>query len=563
MPGRGDEILQNRSQKLERLRQRGVDPYPARCRRSHTATEALALFQQAEEQQGKGARSAEVAVAGRITAMRLMGRAAFLDLRDGTGRIQAHLREDLLGEQFALVRDLDLGDFLEVHGPLFRTRTGEVTVETTRVTLLTKALRPPPAKWYGLRDVEQRYRQRYLDWIANEPARNVIVLRHRLLESIRRFLNGRGFIEVETPILLPVAAGAMARPFVTHHNALDRQLYLRIATELHMKRCIIGGLDKVYEIGRVFRNEGIDANHNPEFTLLESYEAYADYHRTMAMVEELVFTAAREVLGQPTVQWGDHTIDFTPPWQRLGLREALLQHSGIDIEVYRDAPSLAPQMAQRGIQADPRLSWGRLVDKLLTETVQANLVQPTLLLDYPVEMSPLAKRKPEDQRYAERFEGFAGGMEIANSFSELNDPVDQRQRFYQQEELRKTHGDEDFDRLDEDFLVAMEHGMPPTGGLGVGIDRLAMLLTGQRSIREVIAFPHLSPSQEEVTQAVISYAAYDAGTLRGRGKTRDTAYDELRRTLRSKLPPDIEKRIDDEQLVLHIKKVIDRLWTDG
>ncbi|MBI2935926.1 MAG: lysine--tRNA ligase, partial [Chloroflexi bacterium] len=343
----------------------------------------------------------------------------------------------------------------------------------------------------GLKDVEQRYRQREIDLATSDEVRRRFVLRSGVVAGIRRFLNSRGFIEVETPILLPVAAGAMARPFITHHNALDRTLYLRIATELHLKRCIIGGLDKVFEVGKVFRNEGIDLRHNPEFTTLESYEAYADYTAVMRMVEEMASTVAQESLGTQAVRWGNEQINFAPPWRRVSLREELRHRSGIDIEEYRDPEALARRMRDIGIEVGGRASFGLLVDKLLSETVEPNLLQPTFLLDYPKEMSPLAKEKPEDPRYVERFEAFAGGLEIANAFTELNDPVEQRNRFLEQEELRKLYGNEDFDRLDEDFLLAMEYGMPPTGGLGVGIDRLVMLFTGEQSIREVVLFPQL------------------------------------------------------------------------
>ena len=307
---------------------------------------------------------------------------------------------------------------------------------------------------------------------------------------------------METPILVPVAAGAMAQPFITRHNALDRTLYLRIATELYLKRCIIGGLDRVFEMGRVFRNEGLDARHNPEFSMLESYQAYADYTDVMEMVESMVSLCAREVLGTVSTPWGDQTIDFTPPWPRLDLRRALIDRSGVDIEELTDAPSLAERMRGMGIQVTQEASWGRLVDKLLSETVEPTLIQPTFLVDYPLEMSPLAREKPGDPRYVERFEGFAGGMEIANAFTELNDPQEQRRRFTQQEEFRSLHAREEFDRLDEEFLTALEYGMPPTGGLGLGIDRLVMLFTNQSTIREVLLFPHLSLSQEEAFRAV-------------------------------------------------------------
>ncbi|MSQ40713.1 MAG: lysine--tRNA ligase [Dehalococcoidia bacterium] len=494
MPQPGEELIQHRRAKLEALRQRSIDPYPPRYHRSHTTEEALALLTQAEKDapQGESRRTEGVSVAGRITAMRAMGKAAFLDIRDGSGRIQLHLRRDVLGEEaYRLLDSLDLGDFLGAEGPLFRTRKGEPTLEANRLTLLTKSLRPLPEKWHGLQDVEQRFRQRYLDLIANPKVREVFIARSRIIAAIRRFLDGRGFLEVETPILVPVAAGAMARPFVTRHNALDRTLYLRIATELYLKRLIVGGFDKVYEIGRVFRNEGIDQNHNPDFTLLESYEAYADYRHVMEMVESMVSSVAQEVLGTLQITWNGVPIDLTPPWRRLSLLQEVHSRTGMDIGDYPDAPSLAAKMRSLGIPVEQRASRGRLLDKLVSATVEPHLTQPTFLLDYPVEMSPLAKRKPENPALVERFEGFIGGLEIANSFTELNDPIEQRERLQEQEALLRAFQEEEMDRLDEDFLLALEHGMPPTGGLGMGIDRLVMVLTGQPNLREVMLFPQM------------------------------------------------------------------------
>lgn len=551
MPQRSEDLIQSRLAKLQHLRAQGIDPYPPRFRRTHSAQQAVGFFNLEEKAHGQGWRTQPVRVAGRITAMRSMGKATFLDLRDGTGRLQVLLRQDTLGTQYTLAKDLDLGDFLGATGPLFRTRTGEITLEAQELTVLCKALRPPPAKWHGLKDVELRYRQRYLDWMANEPSRRILLLRHRVVQSIRRFLDQRGFVEVETPILLPVAAGAFARPFVTHHHALDRRLYLRIATELHLKRCIIGGLDKVYEIGRVFRNEGIDIKHNPEFTTLESYEAYADYNDVMHMVEEMVSTVAQEVLGTTRIPWGNQEIDLAPPWRRLSLREVVLERTGIDLDTATDPQSLGAEMHRIGLKVDPRASWGKLVDKLLGETVEPTLLQPTFLVDYPVEMSPLAKRKPDNPRYVERFEAFVGGMEIANAFTELNDPIDQRQRFLEQEALRQRFGDEEFDRLDEDFLLAMEYGMPPTGGLGVGIDRLVMLFANTPSIREVIAFPHLSWSQEEVLREVERRLQNVAQRLTTDGQS--LTAESLFQGLLASLPEDVRSRITEAELRLRVE----------
>jgi lysyl-tRNA synthetase class 2 len=357
--------------------------------------------------------------------------------------------------------------------------------------MLSKSLQPLPEKWHGLADVEKRYRQRYLDLLSNEQARRTFEIRTRVISTMRRFLEGRGFIEVETPVLQSLAAGALARPFATHHHALDQELYLRIATELHLKRLIIGGFDRVYEIGRIFRNEGISTKHNPEFTTLESYQAYADYHDVMEMVEQMVSFIAREVLGTMRISSGELTVDLSPPWRRLTLREAIKERSGIDFEAFPDARSLEAGIRETGLSVDDGLNWGKLVDFLLSHTVEPHLIQPTFLMDYPVELSPLAKRKPGSERLVERFEAFAGGMEIANAFSEINDPLEQRERFREQDRMRALFGDEEAERIDEDFLLALEHGMPPTGGVGVGVDRLVMLLTGQPSIREVILFPQL------------------------------------------------------------------------
>ncbi len=492
MKERGDDLLESRREKLERLREQGVNPYPTRYHRTHTARQAHELFIQYEKAAaGPADKGPQVAVAGRITALRIMGKAAFLDLRDSSGKIQVHLRRDVLGQDYDLVRLLDLGDFLGAQGPLFRTRTGEVTVEAQAIAFLGKTLRPLPEKWHGLADVEKRYRQRYLDLIANPDVADLFLLRSKIVNAVRRFLINKGFVEVETPILVPVAAGAMARPFITHYNALDQDVYLRIATELYLKRLVVGGMDKVFEIGRVFRNEGLDQDHNPEFTLLESYEAYADYNDVMAMVEEMVCTVAQEVLGTSRLVLDGREIDLTPPWRRVSLREEILRRTGIDVDAYPDAPSLAARMAELGVTSERKESRGRLIDKLLSAKVEPHLIQPTFLVDYPAEMSPLAKPKATDPRYVERFEAFFNGMEVANAYSELNDPDLQRQRMLEQEEMRRLYADEEVDRFDADFLLALEHGMPPTGGLGMGLDRLTMLLTGQRTIRDVLLFPHM------------------------------------------------------------------------
>ena len=487
MADRLETITQRRLDKLERIRARGIDPYPHRYRRSHTIREAIALFEQ-------GAFGLVLHLAGRIVAHRSMGKVTFIDIRDGSGKVQAYFRSDDLSEAYTLLQNLDIGDFIGVSGGLFRTQSGEVTLRVSNFVILSKSLQPLPEKWHGLVDVEKRYRQRYLDLISNQEVKDIFLTRSRIITAIRKFLNDRGFIEVETPALLPTAGGAAAQPFATYHRALDQRLYLRIATELHLKRLVIGGFDKVYEIGRIFRNEGISTKHNPEFTMLESYEAYADYNDVMKMVEEMVCHIAQEILGTTKVTYGDAILDFSPPWQRITLRQAIMEHCGIDFEDYPDTESLRTKMVEIGLKVDPGKSRGKLIDELLSTLVEPNLHQPTFVFDYPVELTPLAKRKPGNPHLVERFEAFAGGMEIANAFTELNDPIEQRERFRQQLKRREA-GDEEVELPDEDFLQALEYGMPPTGGLGLGIDRLVMLLTNQPSIREVILFPQLKTKE--------------------------------------------------------------------
>jgi lysyl-tRNA synthetase class 2 len=481
----GDELREARLAKLARLRAAGIDPYPYRYARTHLASELHARYDDLAGQ--------EVAVAGRLVGgRRLMGKLGFVHLQDGSGRVQLYCRADLLGpEQFALFKDaLDIGDFVGARGVLMRTRTGEVSVEAHTLTLLAKALRPLPDKWHGLTDVEKRYRQRYLDLISNPEVREVFAIRSRTIQVIRRFLTAKGFQEVETPVLQPIPGGGAARPFATYYHALERTLYLRIALELYLKRCVIGGIERVFEIGRNFRNEGLSSKHNPEFTMLELYQAYADYHDIMALVEEMVPAVAQEVLGTTQLTYGDHQIDLTPPWPRIPLREAIRAHTGIDYVALADRAALHEAARRVGLQPEPSWSRGKVVDELLSEFVEPRLIQPTFLVDYPVELSPLAKRKRDDPETVERFECFIGGMEIGNAFSELNDPLDQRARFEAQARARQA-GDEEAQPMDEDFLEALEYGMPPTGGLGLGIDRLVMLFTNRPSIREVILFPQL------------------------------------------------------------------------
>jgi len=425
-----------------------------------------------------------------------MGKMLFADIRDGSGKIQLCFRYNILGEEnFRLLDEIDIGDIVGAEGKLFRTKAGEITLEVSHFTMLCKSLRPLPEKWHGLVDVEKRYRQRHLDLISNEETRNMFMSRSKIITTIRNFLDSRGFVEVETPVLQPEAGGAAATPFTTHYQALDSNFYLRIALELHLKRLIVGGFDKVYEIGRAFRNEGIAVKHNPEFTLLECYQAYSDYTNMMSLVEEMASYVAREVLGDTKITINGNIINLAPPWQRVYLRDAIKNYCDIDFEDYPDATSLRSKMEEKGMEVDPNKGRGKLVDELISTFVEPNLINPTFLIDYPVEMSPLAKTKRGNERLVERFEGFINGMEIANAFTELNDPIDQRERFKQQ--MKERVGDEEVEIADEDFLEALEYGMPPTGGLGIGIDRLVMLLTGQSSIREVILFPQLKTKQDD------------------------------------------------------------------
>ena len=491
MPEAETGLVSDRLAKLERLRARGIDPYPHKYHRSHTTAQARADFESRVEGPAGHSRTDEMSLAGRIVALRRMGRATFADLLDGEGRLQVLFRQNKLSESYQILDDVDVGDWVGVTGSLFRTRTQEITLEVHLWQVLAKSLRPLPEKWHGLSDVEIRYRQRYLDLISNEDARRIAILRSHTVSALRRFMEAREFIEVETPALVPVAAGGTAKPFVTHYNALDRDLYLRIATELYLKRLVIGGLEKVYEIGRIFRNEGLDSTHNPEFTMMESYEALADYNDVMTMVETMVHSLAQEVLGSASIEYDGRTIDLSPPWPRLDLRREIKRRTGIDFLACPAIEDLQAKMVEAGIEVGRQSSWGGLLDKLISTAVEPHLIQPCFLLDYPVAMSPLAKKKRDEPRLVERFEGFIAGMEVCNAFTELNDPIDQRLRFQEQESLRSQFHEEDMDRLDEDFLVAVEHGMPPTGGLGLGVDRLVMLFSGQRSIREVVLFPQL------------------------------------------------------------------------
>ena len=484
-----------RQAKVEELRAAGVEPYPPRSARTHKSQEAIDLFESWEANAGEGDAFGEtVTVAGRVAAFRHMGKSVFAHVEDGAGRIQLYFRSNTIGaEEFeSILHFIDLGDFVQATGTVFRTRTGEVSVEVQDWTLLSKAITPPPEKWHGLTDTELRYRQRYADLIANEEVRDIFVRRSRIISSLREFLDSHGFLEVETPTLQPVYGGAAANPFTTYHNALDQTLYLRIADELYLKRLIVGGFERVYEICKDFRNEGIDTRHNPEFTQLEFYMAYADYRHVMELAEEMICFAAQQVLGSLHLTFNGNNIDLSRPWRRLSMSEAIFEATGIDYEQVRDQQELYRLAKERGADVAPDTVWPRIVDELMKTFVRPNLIQPTFLLDYPVELSPLAKRMPGSESTVERFQVFIGGLELCNAYTELNDPMDQLQRFKEQVADRES-GDIDAMPYDEDYVQALMYGMPPTGGFGIGIDRLVMLFTDQQSIREVILFPTMRP----------------------------------------------------------------------
>ena len=495
--GTGAESL--RAQRIDRarqLREAGLDPYPPRIERTHTNAEVEALLEGVGD--GEEPDLDPVAIVGRVVAQRGMGRASFLDVLDGSGRLQALVRRNVVGDEaYERLKLLDLGDFVAVRGAPMRTRTGEATVGATSWQVITKALRAPPEKFHGLTDVEIRQRRRYLDLMANEEARETFRMRSRIVAAVRRDLDERGFLEVETPVLQEEAGGAAARPFETYSQALGEERALRISLELHLKRLLVGGYERVYEIGRIFRNEGFSQRHNPEFTMLELYEAYGDYGTIATLLEELVSSVAEEVLGTTTVSFGGNEINLSPPWRRIGYHEALREYGDLDLAEFGDTEALREELRRRGLDAPSEASRGKLIDIAASSLVEPHLIQPTFLLDYPIELSPLAKRKAGVEGVVERFEAFAGGFEFANAYSELNDPVDQRERFEAQQALLLA-GDDEVELADEDFLLALEHGMPPAGGLGFGIDRLVMLLTGRTSIREVILFPqHRSLSRRD------------------------------------------------------------------
>jgi lysyl-tRNA synthetase class 2 len=485
-----DEEFERRRAEVDALRVRGVDPYPVRFERTRTAASLHEEFGSLEPGRETGV---EVSVAGRLLLIRRQGKLAFATMRDGTGAIQLFVSQAEVGpEGLDAFERLDLGDWVGAEGEVMTTRRGELSVKVRRFTLLAKCLQPLPDKWHGLADVDTRFRRRYVDLVVNEEARRVFEIRFQAISAIRRYLDGQGYVEVETPVLHPIPGGAAARPFVTHHNALDMDLYLRVAPELYLKRLLVAGFDRVYEIGRVFRNEGLSTRHNPEFTMLEAYAAFADYTDMMTLTEELVAVAAREATGSTEVEVDGQRIDLAPPWPRCTLRELVAEHAGADIHPAMPVKDLQAVCDRLDVPFDPAWGPGKLVLEIYEKATEAALTGPVFVLDYPREVSPLARVHRDDPDLVERFEVIVAGRELANAFSELNDPIDQRARFEAQAEL-KALGDVEAHGVDEDYLTALEYGLPPAGGLGVGIDRLAMLLAGVSTIREVILFPHLRP----------------------------------------------------------------------
>ncbi|HAI87883.1 MAG TPA: lysine--tRNA ligase [Firmicutes bacterium] len=480
-----DETDQRRA-KLDYWRSRGVDPFGSRFVATHSSADIIEGFRDLEGQQ--------VSIAGRVMAFRGHGKASFFDLADLAGRIQVYAKRDVLGEEhYEMLGQVDIGDIVGVEGEVFRTRRGEISIALSSFRMLSKALRSLPEKWHGLKDVDIRYRQRYVDLIVNPEVRGTFISRTRIVSAIRTFLDSRGFLEVETPSMHAIAGGATARPFITHHNALDMDLYLRIATELHLKRLIVGGLERVYEIGRIFRNEGISTRHNPEFTSVELYQAYADYHDMMELTENLVAYASQAALGTTRITYQGSEIDLTPPWPRVTMAEAVKQRTGVDFISISDDEAQAA-CSEMGLDMPADATRGACLSEAYEEKVEAGLIQPTFIMDYPIEVSPLAKKRSDNPELTYRFEAVCAGRELANAFSELNDPIDQRERFLAQVAQRER-GDDEAHMMDDDFITALEYGLPPTGGMGLGVDRLIMLLTDSASIRDVILFPLMRPKE--------------------------------------------------------------------
>ncbi|ELK48371.1 lysine--tRNA ligase [Halobacillus sp. ACCC02827] len=485
-----NEHMRVRRDKMDTHREKGMDPFGDKFERTDSAQELIEKYDQFTKDELEE-KQLPATIAGRIMTKRGKGKAGFTHIQDLSGQIQLYVRKDEIGDEaYDVFKAADLGDIVGVSGVMFKTNVGELSVKASEFQLLTKSLRPLPEKFHGLQDVEQRYRQRYLDLITNPESRDTFVLRSKIIQSMRRYLDGLGFLEVETPLMHGIAGGASARPFITHHNALDMQLYMRIAIELHLKRLIVGGLEKVYEIGRVFRNEGVSTRHNPEFTMIELYEAYADYQDIMALTENMVAHIAKEVLGTTKVMYNDEEIDLEPEWARLHMVDAIKEYTGVDFWEQMSDERAKELAEEHGIEIKDTMTFGHIVNEFFEQRVEEKLIQPTFIYGHPIEISPLAKKNREDERFTDRFELFIVGREHANAFSELNDPIDQRQRFEAQLKEREE-GNDEAHMMDEDFLEALEYGMPPTGGLGIGVDRLVMLLTNSPSIRDVLLFPQM------------------------------------------------------------------------
>jgi lysyl-tRNA synthetase class 2 len=482
------ELLQIRRNKLDELRGLGIDPFGKKFERTHGAQDIINAYQDMTKEELE-AKEVKVSIAGRIMQKRGMGKASFAHIQDLTGKIQIYVRQDTVDEvKYQAFDLLDLGDIVGVRGTVFKTKTGETSVKVKEIEVLTKSLLPLPEKYHGLKDVELRYRQRYVDLIMNPEVQQTFVSRSRIIQSMRRYLDSRGYLEVETPTLHSIAGGAAARPFITHHNALDMQLYMRIAIELHLKRLIVGGLEKVYEIGRVYRNEGISTRHNPEFTMIELYEAYADYEDIMALTENLIAHIAQEVFGTTTIQYQGQEVDLTPAWRRVSMVDLVKETTGVDFKVQMSDEEAHRLAKEHKVPVEPHMTFGHVLNSFFETFVEHTLIQPTFVTGHPVDISPLAKKSETDPRFTDRFELFIVAREHANAFTELNDPIDQRQRFEAQL-VEKEKGNDEAHEMDEDFIRALEYGMPPTGGLGIGIDRLVMLLTNAPSIRDVLLFP--------------------------------------------------------------------------
>lgn len=487
-------VIEDRIKKAESLKEMGINLYPAGYRYDMTASEAFERFNQMDAASLEKEKKV-YSLAGRIMSLRNFGKASFIHLKDGTGRIQSYIRKDMIGdEQYKIFKLMDVGDFIGIKGTFFRTRTDELTLLADEITLLSKSMRPLPEKWHGLTDVEIRYRQRYLDLIVNDPVKEVFLLRSRILQSIRNFFIQRGFLEVETPMMQPIPGGATARPFKTYHNALGMDLYLRVAPELYLKRLVVGGMEKVFEINRNFRNEGISLQHNPEFTMLEFYLAYATYEDLMTLTEELFNEIVQEIFNQRRIVYQNQSIDFTPPWSRIPLFDALREIGGVKEEVFSDLKAAQEFARSKEITLTKKESLEKIWAKIFDQLVEPKLIKPTFIIGYPTEISPLSRRNDQDPNITDRFELFIAGKEIANAFTELNDPVDQLKRFENQVALRES-GDDEAQFMDRDYVTALEHGLPPTAGEGIGIDRVVMLLTDSPSIRDVIFFPHMRSKQ--------------------------------------------------------------------